>query len=187
MRIVEFVIEDEEVNGVHAISFVEQPAIESNFIALSKEKVNFAKDEERRMIVGAALIPDKPIPRNGKEGEYYALFSKKTVSRCAHRYIKNSLQSETTLDHEEKINGVTVVESWIKESDNDKSVHFGLDLPIGSWVVMYKIDNDDIWNDEVKAGKVLGLSIEGFFKDKKEVKQSKEERVLSELAKIISN
>lgn len=183
MRIVEFIIEDEEVNGVDAISFVEHPAIESNFVALSKEKVKFAKDEERRMIIGAALMPDKPIYRSGEEGEYYALFSKKTVAQCAHRYLKQSLQAETTLDHEDKVEGVTVVESWIKESENDKSVHFGLDLPIGTWVVMYKVDNDTIWNDEVKAGKVFGLSIEGFFQDKK--KLSKEESILSALKGLI--
>ena len=183
MRILEFIIKDEDAHGVEAISLVEQPAIESNFIALSKE-VQLAKDEERRIIVGASLIPDKPIYRNSEDlGEYYAVFSKDTVAKCAHRFMKKSLQGQTTLDHEKKVDGVTVVESWIKESDQDKSVHFGLDVPVGTWVVMYKVDNDEIWNDEVKAGKVFGLSIEGFFDTV--TKLSKEERLLQEVKNLV--
>ncbi len=185
MRIVELIIEDEEVNGVDAISLVEQPAIESNFIALSKAQVNFAKDEERKILVGAALIPDKPIYRNSEDGEFYAIFSKKTVAQCAHRFLKNSLQSNTTLEHEVEVDGVTVIESWVKEGENDKSAHFGLDLPIGSWVVMYKVDNSEIWENEVKAGNVFGLSIEGFFKTA--TKLSKEDAILKGLKDIVEN
>ena len=182
MRLVEMKLDEGEIAfGVDAISLVNSPAIESNFIALKKqdiEKVHFATvSDEKRIVMGALLIPDKPILRIDEKGEPYNIFfSSETVRRASQLFLMNGYQNSATLEHEVKIQGVTVVESWlVEDSEMDKSKLHKLDAPTGSWVVAMKIDNDQIWNDYVKSGKVLGFSLEGFFKpeDKKETKKDK--------------
>lgn len=168
MRIVELVIDEEaEVYGIEAISLVESPAIQSDFVALKEQQITFTtQDEDKRLVMGAALIPDKPIYRKNGDDEFYVYFSKKTVRRAMELYFKNGYQANATLEHEAKINGLHLVESWIVEGEQDKSRMYGLDAPIGSWVVTMKVENDAIWEQYVKDGKVKGFSIEGFFTDK---------------------
>lgn len=163
-KIFKCVIGPEGSLGVEAISLVEFPAIESNWIALKKEVKLEALDNERRMLYGPALIPDKPILRIDKETgeEYYIVFDRETIYNCAHAFMKNGFQNEHTFEHMKPIEGVTVVESWYKEGENDKSVHFGMDVPVGTWLIGSKVDNPEIWAN-VKAGKVKGFSIEGYF------------------------
>jgi hypothetical protein len=167
MRLVELVIEDEDIYGVDAISLVENPAIEENWIALKEERVEFkTMDEEKRILIGAALVPDKPIYRRKGEDEYYVYMSKSTIRQAAELYLMRQNQHEATFEHDEKIDGCCVVESWIVEGEHDKSQNFGMNLPQGTWMVSMKILNDVIWNDYVKTGKVKGFSIEGYFADK---------------------
>jgi hypothetical protein len=163
-KIFKCVIGPEGSLGVEAISLVEFPAIESNWIALKKEVKLKALDNERRMLYGPALIPDKPILRIDKETgeEYYIVFDKETIYNCAHAFMKNGFQNAHTFKHMKPIEGVTVVESWYKESDNDKSAFLGMDVPVGTWVIGSKVDNPEIWAS-VKEGKVKGFSIEGYF------------------------
>ena len=162
-----FISEDEENDGISAISFVKTPAIEENFVALSQQKVEFkALDEEKRIVVGLALIPDKEIYRRKGDYEYNIVFSKETVKQASHLYLKQLNNNNATLEHAEDASGISVVESWIVEDvDNDKSKLYGLNATEGAWVVVMKVDNDDIWK-EVKDGTYLGLSIEGVFSDK---------------------
>lgn len=163
-KIFKCVIGPEGSLGVEAISLVEFPAIESNWIALKKEVKLEALDNERRMLYGPALIPDKPILRIDKETgeEYYIVFDRETIYNCAHAFMKNGFQNAHTFEHLKPIEGVTVVESWYKEGENDKSVHLGMDVPVGTWLIGSKVDNAEIWAN-VKAGKVKGFSIEGYF------------------------
>jgi hypothetical protein len=163
-KIYKCVIGPEGSLGVEAISLVEFPAIESNWIALKKEVKLEALDNERRMLYGPALIPDKPILRIDKETgeEYYIVFDKETIYNCAHAFMKNGFQNAHTFEHTKPIEGVTVVESWYKESENDKSSFLGMDVPVGTWVIGSKVDNPEIWAS-VKEGKVKGFSIEGYF------------------------
>ena len=165
MKLFELTIDDEFLDEVFAISFVEEPAIESNFVWFDKEKVQFEKiDNEKRLVVGPVLIPDKKILRIDGEGQPYEVFFRpETIEKLAQGYLKKGYQSKSTLEHEKKVSGVTLVESWIKTSKLDKSNSYGLNLPIGTWVGMFKVDNDEIWNDYVKNGEVKGLSIEGLF------------------------
>jgi hypothetical protein len=147
------------------MGLVDAPAIEENWIALSK--MQLAKvDEERRMLYGPALIPDKEILRYDDKGEaYYVYFEKKTVQQLAHQFFKKNLQHTTNLQHEIPVTGVTVVESWLKEGKNDKSIELGLpDLPDGTWFIGTHVDEDHVW-DDVKEGKIKGYSIEGFFNE----------------------
>ena len=161
--------EDAIANGVNAISLVESPAIESNFIALKKEdlaKVEFATvDAEKRIIMGAVLIPEKPILRLDEQGEpFHIFFAHQTIRKASELYLQRGLQSSATLEHEINIQGITLVESWIVEDSKlDKSHLYKLDAPLDSWVVSMKVMNDEVWTDYVKTGKVKGFSIEGFF------------------------
>jgi len=168
MNFIELVIDEEaELYGIDAISLVEQPAIESDFIAMNAQLLQFkTQDEEKRIVMGAALIPDKPIYRKSGDEEYYVYFSKKTVRRAMELYLKNGNQANATLEHEHKINGLHVVESWIVEGEQDKSRMYGLEVPVGTWMVSMKVENDAIWEKFVKEGSVKGFSIEGYFANK---------------------
>ena len=180
-----FIDEEKELDGIEAISLVEFPAIEENFVALSKHKVEFkAIDEERRVVIGLALVPDKKIYRRDKDYEYNIMFSKETVRKASELYLKNQKQNNTTLEHQTLTSGVSVIESWIVEDVNkDKSSLYGLNAVEGAWVVTMKIYNDAVWAD-VKEGKYLGLSIEGIFSDKQEL--SADDKIINELKELLS-
>lgn len=170
METIELYIDEANIkDGVEAISFVKSPAIEENFIALSKHEVIFKSiDDEKKVIVGLALVPDKKIYRKIEDKEFNIFFSKETVKQASYLYLKKLKANNTTLEHETNIEGVSVVESWIVEDPkNDKSNLYGLNAVEGAWAVVMKVDNPDVWQD-VKEGKYLGLSIEGIFSDKKE-------------------
>ena len=191
MKLFELTIDDEFLDEVFAISLVEDPAIEHNFVWFDKEKVQFEKiDNEKRLVVGPVLIPNKKILRIDGEGKPYEVFFKpETIEKLAQGYLKKGYQAKTTVEHEDKVSGVTLVESWIKTSKLDKSNSYGLNLPIGSWVGMFKVDNDDIWKDYVKNGEVKGFSIEGIFSHDL-VKQSKQnilDNILNEEAEYLLN
>lgn len=181
MELFELKIDDELLDEVFAISLVSEPAIESNFVFFDKEKVQFAKiDNEKRIVAGPVLIPNKKILRvDGAGKPYEVFFSEETVEKLAQNYLKRRYNNESTLEHEEKIAGVSLVESWIKTTKLDKSNGLGLNLPMGSWVGLFKIDNDDIWDDYVKTGSVRGFSIEGVFTHDL-VRASREELLLIE-------
>ena len=167
MKLYEMLInEDELFSGVNALSIVENPAIQSDFVALSDEKpVMLAKvSEDKQILMGAALIPNKPIYRNNGEEEFYIYFSEETVAKAAEMFFKRNNQNNATLEHDVKLEGMTVFESWIVEDpEMDKSTKYGMNVPAGTWMVSMKVDDDSIWNDFVKNNKVFGFSIEGQF------------------------
>ena len=206
MRIVELILDEEQEIGIEAISVVENPAIEEDFIALKSQEFKLAEvDKEKRILMGALLIPNKPIYRRNGEDEYYIYFSKDTVLKASQMYLMQGKQNNSTLEHQYEINGLSLVESWIVEDKvHDKSVKYGMDLPLGTWVGSVKVNNDNIWNEFVKTGKVKGFSIEGYFADKmerpqekindfssdellKEIDQDEAEYLLSEIRAIIKN
>ena len=169
MKIIELILDEmQEMMGIQAISIVENPAIEENFVALKTQEVQFAKqDEEKRILLGAALIPNKPIYRRAGEEEFYVYFTKDTIRRASEMFFQNGNQNQSTLEHEAELQGLSVVESWIIEDEQkDKSRIYDLEMPVGTWMVSMKVNNDDIWNNYVKTGKVKGFSIEGYFVDK---------------------
>ena len=167
MNVFELILDElTEESGVQAISLVENPAIESDWVTLNSEvKISLALDEEKRILMGAALIPNKPIyRRNGKE-EFYIYFTPKTIRQASELFFKKGLQKATTLDHELPLQGNTVVESWIKEDEvHDKSLKFGINVPLGTWLISMKIEDDNIWK-MAKEGVIKGFSIEGYFAD----------------------
>ena len=188
MRIVELILDEEqEDSGIEAISIVESPAIESDFVALNSQEIKLAEiDKEKKILLGALLIPNKPIYRNGDEGEYYIFFSKETIVKASQMYLKNGYQNKSTLEHAQALKGLTLVESWIVEDEvQDKSRKYGLNVPVGTWMGAVKVNNDEIWKEYVKTNKVKGFSIEGYFADKMERPKEKIKEDLSEDDKII--
>ena len=187
MRIVELILDEEqEESGIEAISIVESPAIESDFVALKTEEIKLAEiDKEKRILLGALLIPNKPIYRTGSEGDYYIFFSKDTISKASQMYLRNGYQNNSTLEHEKDLKGLTLVESWIVVDEvQDKSRKYGLNVPLGTWMGAVKVNNDEIWNEYVKTNKVKGFSIEGYFADKMESPKEKvKEDMSSEIDK----
>ena len=183
MDIIElFIDENDEVSGVEAVSVVENPAIESDFVALKAEEFKLAEvDKEKRILMGAALIPNKPIYRQNKDSEYYIYFSKATVRKASELFFIRGNQNNSTIEHQLELKGLTTVESWIVESEQDKSRMYNLNVPIGTWMISVKVNNDKVWQ-QVKAGEVKGFSIEGHFAEKLETRPN--EPVKDDLSKI---
>lgn len=178
METLEMTINDEAKHGVYAISVVSDPAMESNFIALNKQLENVklsSLDEERRVLMGVVMIPNKLIYREDFAGrdKVNIFFSEKTVRETSELFLKNGMQGNSTLEHTLGMEGNTVVESWIKEDDvNDKSVKFGIQAPIGSWIVSMKMDDDTAF-EMAKKGQLKGFSLEGLFQQVTELKEVK--------------
>lgn len=198
MKIIELLIDEEELlSGIEAISIVDRPAIQENFIALSEQqaKIELAEvDKEKRILMGAALIPNKNIYRADGEDEYYIYFSSDTVRKASELFLMRGNQNKSTLEHEAELYGLSVVESWIIEDEtHDKSRKYGMELPVGTWMVSMKVNNDDVWNNYVKTGKVKGFSIEGYFTDKvnmsqvNEISEEEAEDILVEMADYIAS
>lgn len=188
MKIIELVIDEKDsLSGIDAVSVVESPAIEENFIHLSKHEIELKEvDQEKRILMGAALVPNKQIyRRNKKNEEYYIYFSEETVRKASELFLMRSNQNNATYEHDKKLDGMSVVESWIIEDEKqDKSAKYGFSLPKGTWMISMKVNNDEVWKD-VKEGKVKGFSIEGYFADKLEMSQMTEEDLLIEKIKEI--
>ena len=194
-RIVELVIEDDNQElAIDAISLVSAPAIEQDFVFFGKDKNNltFAKvDEEKRMLVSPALIPNKQIFRYdpNTDSDYYVYFSPETVRKASELYLKHNNHHKATYEHQDRVSGVLTVESWIIEDPKlDKSTLYGFSLPKGTWMVKLKISNDDLWK-KIKDGTLKGLSIEGYFTNKFEQMQKKEpttEEVRTALKELLS-
>lgn len=149
----------------YAISMVESPAIESDFVALAKEEEQrvFLESDERHMCYGAALIPDKDIYRNNGEQEFYISFTKESIEKMSQDFMKNYRQNEVTLDHEEMANDITITESWLVEDPyKDKANALGINVPKGSWMVGMKVNQIDVW-DRVKSGELKGFSVESMI------------------------
>ena len=175
--------------GIRAVSLVEDPAIESNFVTLKNEtKIELAEvSKERRILLGAALIPNKPILRVEDEKEYYIYFSKETIAKIALMFAKNKYSDQVTEEHANQVKGMTIFESWLTEDKQmDKSAFYGLDVPVGTWCISMKADNQEVYN-LAKEGKIKGFSIEGFFSDKLEKKEpSKEDKEIEILTEIMA-
>ena len=174
MKLYELIIDNDENSdeGVFALSLVQNPAIEANWVYFSKEgkqEIKFATvDNDKRTIVAPVLIPDMQIlridPDNGEE--YRVYFTKETVEQLAQKYLQNGYQSKATLEHLENIDGdVTVVESWVsKSATKDKSaLYFNRSFPVGTWFVTMRVNDEKLWQEYIKTGLVKAISLEGIF------------------------
>ncbi len=163
-----FIDEGDLESGVYAISLVESPAIEENWIYLSKQyKIELSEaNGDKRLLIGPVLIPNKEIPRYDPETgeEYDIVFDEAVIEKAAQLFLQRQYNNKSTLEHETPLEDISVVESWIvADPKADKSNAYGMEYPRGSWIVMAKVNNEEIWKDYVKTGKVKGFSLEGLF------------------------
>ena len=183
-----YIDEQEEMFGIEAISLVMFPAIEENFVFFNKDQYVLAKvDEDRQMLVGPALIPNKDILRLDEDGnEYNVFFTPETVQKAAHLFMRQSKTNAATVDHERETDQVYVYESWVVENrKKDKQQVYGFDFPEGTWMVAMRVDDTDLWNG-VKEGKYRGFSIEGYFVDRIVNKPKSEEmEILSKIRELL--
>jgi hypothetical protein len=198
MNIIELILDEQNIeNGIEAISVVENPAIEEDFIALNTQLIELKElNKEKQILLGALLIPNKPIYRKNGDDEYYIYFSRETVEKASQMYLIKGNQNNSTLEHQHELSGLSLVESWIVEDEiHDKSRKYGMNVPIGTWMGAVKVNNNEVWNDYVKTGKVKGFSIEGYFidkieKPKAELKSQEEidaDLLLSKIKDVLSN
>jgi hypothetical protein len=156
-----------ENDGVYCISIVSDPAIGVQFITLAEQKeIKLATiNEEQRILLGAVLIPNQKIPRYQDGHEFNIVFPAETIKQVQQNFSRQGYQNNSTIEHSgTQIEDVTFVETWIKEDEvHDKSVHYGFNEPKGTWFAAMKVNNEDIWNNYVKTGKVKGFSIDGVF------------------------
>jgi hypothetical protein len=194
MKIIELIIdESDEYSGIDAISLVEYPAIEENWVALNENKREYkfkALDEDKKILIGALLVPNKMIYRRDGDEEYYIHFTKETVKRASELYLMRGNSNNATYEHIKEVDGVSLVESWIVEDkEKDKSNLYNLNLPVGTWVGAVKVENEQLWKMAKVDGTIKGFSIEGFFAEKIDKKDTSEElkasRKLLEIQKFI--
>ena len=168
MQTYKVILNENDESGIYAISLVDDPATKELFISLSAEQTDIqlaTVSDEKRIVVGPVLIPNQLIMRNDPDGgePFNIMFEAETIAEIHEKFIKNGFQNNSTIEHDGKlIEDVTFTETWIKEDDvHDKSVLYGFKHPIGTLYGMQKINNDEVWNDYIKTGKVKGFSIDG--------------------------
>ena len=149
-----------------AISLVSEPAIEIDFIHMSKDeerKPIFLEKDEKYMVYGPVLIPDVDIYRNNGEQEYYLSFTKESIEKMSQEYMKDFKQYNVSLQHEEQVDEVCMVESWVvMDSYRDKANALGFSVPEGTWMAAFKVNNIDTWN-RIKDGELKGFSVESMI------------------------
>ena len=181
-------------SDVYAVSLVDEPAIESNFIALSKqsEKRVFLEKGDKHIVMGAVLIPDMPIYRNQDGEEFYLQFSSATIEKLAHDFLRMGRNFNFSYQHEKDVNGVSVIESWIvNDPKMDKCSIYGIDVPSGTWMMAAKVDNEEMWG-KIRNGAAKGFSIEAIVnldeiklkKDNDKMAEEKDKKVEMEAVEI---
>lgn len=158
----------EDQSGIYAISFVDVPANEIDFVTLAKqpklERLN--RDSKKQILTGVVLRPDQLIYRNDPRGEYYIRFSAEEIEKIAQKMMRTGIALQnTTHQHQNPLEGNFLTELWIVENpQHDKSQALGFaDLPKGTLMCSYKIADKHYWDTQVMTGNVRGFSLEGFF------------------------
>lgn len=156
----------DDITGVGTISLVEHPAVEVGFLAFDEQKpIELQFNDDKHIITGVAMLADTPIYRNNEHyGEHYVVFSKDTIRNIVEKYSKFGLQNLVNIEHSQEryVNDIFMIESYLIDKERGIVPNEFKDAPDGSWIVSYKVNNLAVW-DEIKAGKVLGFSVEGLF------------------------
>lgn len=186
MRVYEAIFNENETDGVFGISLVENPAMEDEWITLSKhpQEIEFsAVDDKKNILMGAVLIPNKRVYRNMNGNEFEMKFSEDTIERLAHNFQRQSYQNNSSHEHEIALSDVTFVETWtVKDPQNDKSNAYGKVYPPGTWVTMAKVSDENY--EKAKKGEIKGFSIDAILQ-LNEVKFKKDEKMSLETKSII--
>lgn len=179
----EITVDENQEAFVDAIAFVDKPAIESNFLAFNEQKeLSFAFDDEKKELLGAAMIPDLKIFRKDESGNgYEVFFSKETIRKTSQIFFSKGFQNNLNISHSATPANSYVFQSYIVDSDKGINPPKGIDVPDGAWIVGVKVEDEAIWND-VKSGKIKGFSVEGLFNlSPAKVKQEHSKQIDEEL------
>lgn len=168
MKVFYIRINDEDITGVDAISLVDVPAVEKNFLCFSEDKqpVKMQFDNSKHIITGVVCLADTPIYRyNERYGEYYVVFSKETIEKMVEKFAKMDLFKSVNLQHDDEkfVDGIYMVESYITNKERGINPIEFADIPDGSWVASYKVENDALWGEIINGNKLNGFSLQGMF------------------------
>jgi hypothetical protein len=149
-------------------SIREENSAEKQDFTTEKQKLTFALQEDKQMVVGPLMIPNKLILRIDEQGEpYYVFFSEDTIRRISEKMMRNKYIDKLNLEHDatKPVDGYMVSTWMVEDVQKDKQQLYGFDLPVGTLMGQYKIEDKYVWN-KVKSGEIKGFSVEGFFNDK---------------------
>lgn len=163
------VVDEFDESGINLISLVDKPAIEMKGMTFNQDKtiqMEFKKiDGDKQIIIGPALIPDMKIYReNAEYGQHYVEFTKEVISKLVQKFNKTGSNRKINLEHSNQMVDAFIIEDWIVEDQvYDKSRKYGFEVPVGTYMIMVKIENKDFWETEVKGNGKFGFSIEGLL------------------------
>lgn len=162
-------INDDDNTGMNAISLVENPAVQYDFLCFSEEnsesKLIKFQDDEKHIITGVVCLADTPIYRYDKGiGDYYVVFTPETIEKMMLKYSNQKLNNNVDLQHNGKlIAGITMFESYVKCSNRGVNPAEFSDIPDGSWIASFKVEDNNLWNEIKTSGKLNGFSLSGIF------------------------
>lgn len=168
MKVYYITINDLDLTGIDAISLVEMPAVEKNFLCFSEDKhpVKMKFDNSKRIITGVVCLADTPIYRyDDKRGEYYVVFSKETIRHMVEKFAKMDLFKSVNLQHDDNmfVDGIYMIESYLTDKERGINPAEFSEIPDGSWIVTYKVENEALWEEIISGNKLNGFSLQGIF------------------------
>lgn len=166
LPVYEIMVDEFDETGISLISLVEDPAIMMKGMAFSnKNTMTFKEAGDKQIIIGPALIPNMRIYREDEKfGQYYVMFSAETIAKMVEKFNKYGSNRKINLDHSNQMVDAYIVEDWIVEdSVYDKSRKYGFEVPVGTYMIMVKIEDKTFWESEVKGNGKFGFSIEGLL------------------------
>ena len=187
LPVYEIVVDEMDETGISLISLVDAPAIEMKGMYFSENKqMTFKEVKDEQMIIGPALIPDMKIYREDTNfGQYYVTFTKDTIAKMVEKFNRTGSNRKINLEHTNEMVNAFIVEDWIVEDKvYDKSRKYGFEVPIGTYMIKVKVDDEKFWHEQVKDNGKFGFSIEGILGQKlislkSEYEKQRMERVLS--------
>lgn len=182
LPIFELFIEDSEHVG---LAVVGAPAIESDFMYFNEEPIKMSFNEDKMMIKGPALIPNKLIYRNDMLGERYIYFSEETIIKFVETLMSKT-DNKFNIGHTDEPLNAVLIESYFASEVNEFNV------PANSWIVGLKVKDLEAWN-RIKSGEFKGYSVEGLFSNqlvnlmtnKKEESMNLKEKIMEALNSVI--
>lgn len=180
MKVFYIKINDNDITGINAISLVDMPAVQKDFLCFNKDlelvKLNF--NQSKHIITGVVCLADTPIYRfNQKYGEYYVVFSKDTIEKMVEKFSKQDLFKSVNLQHDDNkfVDNVYMVESFIVNKERGICPVEFSDIPDGSWICSFKVENDDVWDEIINGNKLNGFSLQGMFDLEEKFEEQKHE------------
>lgn len=186
MKVFYIKITDDPIVGIDAISLVDMPAVEKNFLCFSEDKqpIKMKFDNSKHIITGVVALADTPIYRYSEQmGEYYVVFSKETIQKMVEKFAKMDLFKSVNLQHDDEkfVDGIYMIESYITNKERGISPVEFSEIPDGSWIASYKVENEALWGEIINGNKLNGFSLQGMFELEEKFKQeTKKEETFDE-------